>query len=93
MYCARRIVLDVVGLGCAAWGLMADIGRSQATYCQGIWVEGEEHTIEERLMKPGELAERLGTSAEGRGGPGARAGSPGEKKLIERAYTVGARLG
>jgi hypothetical protein len=66
MYCARRIVQDVVGLGCAAWGLMADIGRSQSTYCQGIWVEGEEHTIEERLMKPEELAERLGTSAEGR---------------------------
>jgi DDE superfamily endonuclease len=31
--------------------------------------------------------------AEGRGGPGAGSGSAGKKKLIERAYTVGATLG
>jgi predicted DNA-binding transcriptional regulator AlpA len=41
---------------------MADFRCSQATYCQGIWIEGEEYAMEERLMKPKELAERLGTS-------------------------------
>ena len=60
----HRIVLDVVGRSCFAWGLVADVGRSHATCSQGICAGWKELAMRDRLMKPKELAERLRTSTD-----------------------------
>ena len=40
--CARRIMLDIVGMSCSAWGVVADGGRSQVTCGEGKYAGWED---------------------------------------------------